>query len=108
MKHITLHVTWQVPDEYGRRKGIRVKVADTNVPELLDGKGIRNLPLLLTHALSIAGDNVERLIGFDYLFEAFTGATIGVGGFALGEEIGFHYVFEPTDDPNVFGFVMTE
>lgn len=108
MKHITLHVTRQEPDESGKRKTIRFKVADTNVPEIQDSKGIRNVPLLFTHALSIGGENVAGRIGFDYLFDQSVNGSQSVGGFVLGEEIGFPYVFNPTDDPDVFGFVLTE
>lgn len=114
MKHITLHVTRQEADSNGRRKVIRVKVADTDVPQtqtkLLDNVsrlvGIRNIPLLLTHALSIGGDNVASLLGFDYLFDQTIFGEPTNGGFLLGVEVGFHYVFEPTDDPNVFGFYL--
>ena len=114
MKHITLHVTRQEPDSNGRRKVIRVKIADTDVPQtqtkLLDNVsrlfGIRNVPLLLTHALSIGGDNVARLVGFDYLFDQAIFGEPTNGGFELGEEIGFHYVFQPTETDGVFGFLL--
>lgn len=109
MKHITLHVTHQESDADGRRKIIRVKIADTDVPEIANSKGIHNIPLLLTHALSIGGESARERIGFDYLFNKPVAGDSQAGGFLLGEEIGFHYVFDvPTDDPDVFGFVMTE
>lgn len=107
LKHITLHVTRQEADGSGRRKTVRVKVADTDVPELSGGKGMRSVPLLLTHALSVGGENVSERIGFDYLFrEAVAGDSEG-GGFVLGEERGFPYVFGvATDDPDVWGFIL--
>ena len=105
LKHITLHVTRQEADGSGRRKTVRVKVADTDVPELSGGKGMRSVPLLLTHALSIGGENVAERIGFDYLFKYIEGEATA-GGFKLGEEVGFPYVLNPTDDPNVFGFEL--
>ena len=109
LKHITLHVTRQEADDNGRRKIVRVKVAETNMPEVENGKGMRNIPLLTTHALSIGGENVGERIGFDYLFNQPVMGDPQAGGFYLGEEVGFPYVFDvPTDDPNVFGFVMTE
>lgn len=107
LQHIKLHVTRQEPDADGRRKIVRVKVADTNMPAVDDGKGTRNVPLLLTHALSIGGENVAERIGFDYLFKPIEGEAT-LGGFTLGEEVGFPYVFNPTDDPNVFGFELLE
>jgi len=108
MKKITLHVTHQEADGDGRRKIVRVKVADTDIMEVEDGKGKRNLPLLLTHALSIGGNSIAERMGFDYLFRRPIDGDEQAGGFPLGEEIGFPYVFNPTDNPNVFGFVMTE
>lgn len=107
LKHITLHVTRQEADSSGRRKTVRVKVADTDVPELASGKGMRNVPLLLTHALSIGGERVAERMGFDYLFkEPVDGDAVG-GGFVLGEEKGFPYVFGvATDAPEVWGFVL--
>lgn len=106
LKHITLHITRQEADATGRRKTVRVKVADTNVPEVGHGKGLRNIPLLLTHALSVGGESVAERIGFDYLFNQQVNGN--EGGFYLGEETGFPYVFNPTDAPDVFGFVLTE
>lgn len=108
LQHIKLHVTRQEPDATGRRKIVRVKVADTNMPGVDDGKGTRNVPLLLTHALSIGGENVAERIGFDYLFDRPVDGSPDAGGFPLGEETGFPYVFNPTDDPDVFGFELLE
>lgn len=105
LQYIKLHVTRQEPDADGRRKIVRVKVADSNMPDVDDGKGTRNVPLLLTHALSIGGENVAERIGFDYLFKYIEGQATA-GGFKLGEEVGFPYVLNPTDDPNVFGFEL--
>lgn len=107
LKHITLHVTRQEADGSGRRKNVRVKLADSNVPETSDGKALRNVPLLLTHALSKGGEKVTERIGFDYLFKPIDGEAT-LGGFTLGEEVGFPYVFNPTDDPDVFGFELLE
>lgn len=105
LQYIKLHVTRQEPDADRRRKIVRVKVADSNMPDVDDGKGTRNVPLLLTHALSIGGENVAERIGFDYLFKYIEGEAT-TGGFKLGEEVGFPYVLNPTDDPNVFGFEL--
>lgn len=107
LQHIKLHVTRQEPDATGRRKIVRVKVADTNMPGVDDGKGTRNVPLLLTHALSIGGENVAERIGFDYLFSEAVAGDANGGGFVLGEEKGLPYVFGvATDDPDVWGFVL--
>lgn len=107
LKHITLHVTRQEADGSGRRKAVRVKVADTDVPELANGKGMRNVPLLLTHALSVGGERVTERIGFDYLFKEPVAGNAQCGGFVLGEYVGFPYVFGvATDDPDVWGFVL--
>ena len=108
MKHITLHITRQEVDANGRRKIVRVKVADTDVPQVEDGSGIRNVPLLLTHAMSIGGNDAQQRLGFDYVFDRHIDGSPGVGGFPLGEETGFPYVFNPTDDPDVFGFELLE
>lgn len=108
LKYIKLHVTRQEADGSGKRRIVRVKIADTNVPEVASDKGIHNIPLLLTHALSIGGENVSERIGFDYLFSKAIEGDANAGGFILGEEVGFPYVFDPTDDPDVFGFVLTE
>ena len=108
MKYIKLHVTRQEANAAGRRKIVRVKIADTNVPEVVEGEGKRNIPLLLTHALSIGGENVAERIGFDYLFNKPVDGNPDTGGFPLGEETGFPYVFNPTDDPEVFGFELLE
>lgn len=107
LKYITLHVTRQEADVSGRRKTVRVKVADTDVPELSSGKGMRNIPLLLTHALSVGGEGVSERFGFDYLFKEPVAGDAQCGGFVLGEEAGFPYVFGvATDDPDVWGFVL--
>ncbi len=107
LKHITLHVTRQEADASGRRKTVRIKVADTDVPELADGKGMRNVPLLLTHALSVGGERVAERIGFDYLFSEAVAGDANGGGFVLGEEKGLPYVFGvATDAPDVWGFVL--
>lgn len=108
LKHITLHVTRQEADGSGRRKNVRVKLADSNVPETSDGKALRNVPLLLTHALSKGGEKVTERKGFDYIFEPY-GNTPTEGGFELGEENGFPYVFGVSQDQDgVWGFTMTE
>lgn len=94
MKYIKLHVTRQEANSTGRRKIVRVKVADTNVPDTGGGKGTRNVPLLLTHALSIGGENVAERIGFEYLFSKHVEGDAQGGGFLLGVERGFPYVFD--------------
>ena len=107
LKHITLHVTRQEADVSGRRKTVRVKVAATDVPELSGGRGMRSVPLLLTHALSVGGEGVTERMGFDYLFREPVSGDAQGGGFVLGEESGFPYVFGvATDDPAVWGFVL--
>lgn len=106
LKHITLHVTRQEADGSGKRKNVRVKLADTNVPETADGKALRNVPLLLTHALSKGGENVAERKGFDYIFEP-CNDSLSEGGFELGEEKGFPYVFAVSQD-DVWGFIMAE
>ena len=107
LKHITLHVTRQEADVSGRRKTVRVKVAESDVPELSGGRGMRNIPLLLTHALSVGGEGVAERFGFDYLFRKPVAGDPDGGGFVLGEEAGFPYVFgAATDDADVWGFVL--
>ena len=107
LKHITLHVTRQECDVSGRRKSVRVKVASSDVPEVVGGKGMRNIALLLTHALSIGGVNAGERIGFDYLFKERVEGDALCGGFLLGEESGFPYVFGvATDESDVWGFVL--
>ncbi|MBQ4393295.1 MAG: hypothetical protein II826_09340 [Prevotella sp.] len=107
LKHITLHVTRQEADDSGRRKTVRIKVAESDVPELSGGKGMRSVPLLLTHALSIGGEGVTERTGFNYLFREPVAGDPDGGGFVLGEEAGFPYSFGvATDDPDVWGFVL--
>lgn len=86
---------------------MRVNVAETDMSDVNDGKGTRNVPLLLMHALSIGGENVAERIGFDYLFDKPLEGNSNVCGFILGEENGFPYVFgeQKGDD---WGFEMTD
>lgn len=107
LKHITLHVTRQETDGSGRRRVVGLKVAETDVPELTNGSATRSVPLLLTHALSIGGEKVTERMGFDYTFREPVEGNPELGGFVLGEESGFPYVFGiATEDPDVWGFVL--